>query len=354
MGKSSKPPAPPDTSRFSEQIAAQSREQHGWARQMWEQGQEEYQRISQWTQDYMGFAMPAAEEAFDWAREQRDRFVSDVLPQYESLFSEAEKYASKEEETRQRGKAIQDVASATEAERASHLRNLGSYGLDTAKERELGIDRQAGVTAAGLKAMAANLAGERTQEVGRDLRDRAITAGSAFMDDATRNTALGAQVGGSAMSGAGTGTQSGLMARSGALPFSGASQRGQATAAGIVDTSYGRQLDYTEAKNAAARQDFDMYSGIAGGIMTMWDPTGLASKTLKTAGGAKAAEGGPISAPGGPGTDGGAIAISDGEYVIPADVVRRLGTNHFDKMIEKETGRPPPSQKQAIPIPGGR
>jgi formylmethanofuran dehydrogenase subunit C len=66
---------------------------------------------------------------------------------------------------------------------------------------------------------------------------------------------------------------------------------------------------------------------------------------------AMVADGGPVLAPGGPTDDAGAVAISDGEYVIPADVVRKLGTNHFDKLIEKETGRPPPSTKQAIPIP---
>lgn len=37
------------------------------------------------------------------------------------------------------------------------------------------------------------------------------------------------------------------------------------------------------------------------------------------------------------------IEAHEGEYVVPADVVRRLGTQHFDKLIEKT--RNPPEQK---------
>jgi hypothetical protein len=32
------------------------------------------------------------------------------------------------------------------------------------------------------------------------------------------------------------------------------------------------------------------------------------------------------------------INAHEGEYVIPADVTRKLGTNHFDKLIAKARG----------------
>jgi hypothetical protein len=140
------------------------------------------------------------------------------------------------------------------------------------------------------------------------------------------------------------------------------------TAAGIVDTSYGRELDYAADQREAEAADASGLGGLGGmlGAGLSFIPgantlTGAIGAGL-SAGGAEggvvrvatvpgyAAEGGPVTAPGGPRSDGGALRISDGEYIIPADVVMKLGTNHFDKMIEKETGRPPPGQKTAIPV----
>ncbi len=350
MGKSAKPPPPPDTSRFTAGLERQAAESQEWARQMWQTGQEEWGRLQKWSQQYMGAALPAMEEAFGWASEQRDRFNEYVMPQMQSLFSEAETYASKEEEMRQRAAAVQDVKSATEAQRESQLRKLEGYGIDPSETRYQALDKQAGVAEAAASALAANQAGERTKEIGRTLRSEAIDVGSRFLDDATRSAQTGAQVGGQAMSGASQAAGTGATVAQGAIPYTASASRDLDTAAGIVDTSYGRQIDYADARNRAARQDFDMWSGIGSGLMA-WNPIGKHFKPTGTG----AAEGGPITAPGGPTDDASAIPISDGEYVIPADVVRKLGTNHFDKLIEKETGRPPPSQKQAIPIPqGGR
>jgi hypothetical protein len=50
------------------------------------------------------------------------------------------------------------------------------------------------------------------------------------------------------------------------------------------------------------------------------------------------AEGGALPAKG-PNPDGSIpINAHEGEYVIPADVTRRLGTDHFDKLIAKARG----------------
>ena len=122
------------------------------------------------------------------------------------------------------------------------------------------------------------------------------------------------------------------------------------TAAGIVDTSYGRDLNYAEDQRAA-EAGMGGIGGIIGGVAGSMVPgigTALGNWAGKKIEGG--ADGGPVTAPGGPASDGGALKISDGEYIIPADVVQKMGTNHFDKLIEKETGRPPPSTKQAIPV----
>lgn len=318
---------------------------------MWETGQQEWGRLQQWSQSVMGATLPAMEESFAWAREQRDRFDEYVMPQMQSLFSDAETYASKGEEQRQRGQAIQDVKSATEAQRASQLRKLESYGVDPSDLRYNSLDKQAGVAEAAMSALAANQAGEGTKAIGRQLRADAINVGTGFLTDANAANQFGAGAGATALNAAGGAARSGAATAQGALPYMSGAQSGVELGAGIVDTSYGREIDYAADRRAADSQTFDMMGSAIGGGMSMVGNYMTGGLTGMMTGG-QAAEGGAISAPGGPTSDGGALQVSDGEYIVPADVVRKLGTNHFDKMIEKETGRPPPGTKQAIPVQG--
>ena len=356
MGGSASAPPPPDTSRYSNEAMAQGQQMRGWAQSMWETGQEEWGQLQQWSQEFMGQAMPAMEDSFDWAKQQRDRFDEYVMPQMQSLFSEAETYASKAEEDRQRGAAVQDVKAATEAQRASQLRKLESFGVDPSETRYQAMDKKAGVTEAAMSALAANQAGERTKQIGRDLRSEAINVGTGFLNDANANAQIGAGIGSSALGAASGASSTGANVAQGALPFMSGAMSGTTNAAGIVDTSYGRDLDYAVDQREAEAANNAAIGGLLSGGMNMAGNymTGGLSGMMTGGMKPKAAEGGPVSAPGGPTDDLGAITISNGEYIVPADVVRKLGTNHFDKMIEKETGRPPPSQKQALPVQGGQ
>lgn len=341
MGNQSKPPPPPDTSRFSDRADYQSGMLQNWAQDLWKSGQEEWGRLQNWSQQVMGSALPAMEDLYGWAREQKDFYDQKVVPAMESLFSQAELYSSKGEEQRQRAQAIQDTNQAIEAQRAAAERKLASYGTDPSEVAAKSLDRTASVMQGGMQALASNMAAERTKQIGRDLTAQAVNMGQNVAAQGQGNLRAVPGMGGQALgaaTGAGVG---GMQIQQGALPYMQASNMANATGAGIVDTSYGRQLDYTQMSNAAEQANFDQMMDIGKGIGSF-------------GGYYKTADGGPVSAPGGPTDDRGAIAISDGEYVIPADVVRKLGTNHFDKMIEKETGRPPPSQKQALPIDGNK
>ncbi len=368
MGSASTAPPPPDTSQYSDQASADATQMRDWAQQMWDSGQEEMGRINEYAQGFMGMTLPAAEEMFSWAATQRDRFNEYVMPQMESLFSEAELYASKGEEDRQRGMAIQDVKSATEAQRASQMRKLESYGLDASDIRYAAMDKQGAIQEAAMSALAGNQAGERTKQIGRDLRSEAINMGTGFLNDANASAVNATNIG---STGANVGTQAagtGIALQQGALPMMAGAGGANSTAAGIVDTEYGRELNYAEDQRAAEAADASGMAGLgnlAGTVMSLYPPTAALGGALTAATKAKAAEGGVIRTlpvttgyadggvvhgPGGPTDDAGAIRISDGEYVIPADVVMKVGSNHFDKLIEKETGRPPPSMKTALPV----
>jgi hypothetical protein len=344
---------------YSDALSQDANVMRGWAEQMWQAGQDELARINSGTQKFLNMTMPAAAEMFDWAATQRDRFNQHIMPQMESLFSEAQLYASKGEEDRQRGAAIQDVKAASQAERESQLRKLEGYGVDPSETRYQALDKQAGVAEAAMSALAANQAGERTKQIGRELRADAIDLGTGFLNDANASGVNAANIGATGLNAANQGAQTGIQLQQGALPYMQSAGLNTSGAAGIVDTSYGRDLDYAEDQRAAEAADAQGWGGLGGMVgagLSAIVPGASAFNVIGSAlgGRAAAAEGGPVSAPGGPTDDAGALTISDGEYIIPADVVRRLGTNHFDKMIEKETGRPPPGVKQAIPVQGGQ
>ncbi len=364
MGSSASAPPPPDTSQYSGALSQDANTMRDWAQSMWDSGQQEMQQIGAYASQFMNMTIDASEDMFEWSATQRDRFNEYVMPQMQSLFSEAELYASKGEEDRQRGMAIQDVKAATEAQRESQLRKLEGYGVDPSMTRYQSLDKQAGVAEAALSALAANEAGERTKQIGRDLRSEAIDVGTGFLRDANQSAATGANVGAAGANVGNAAAQTGVALQQGALPYMTAAGTNTNTAAGIVDTSYGRDLDYAEDQRAA-EAGMGGIGGIVGGIagsvvpgIGTWIGKQIGDKIDGGATGGPvrvlpayyAAEGGPVTAPGGPMSDGGALKISDGEYIIPADVVMKVGSNHFDKLIEKETGRPPPSTKMAIPV----
>lgn len=359
MGSKSKPPPPPDTSRYSNQQFNLSQSMERMGRDMYEWGQQQQQLLGDNLSNFLGQAMPVMSDQFEWAKNLRTRFEEQVIPQYESLFKEAETYASKGEEDRQRGAAIQDVKSAMEAQRAATERKLeGLGGLDPSVVRNQAMDKTWGAQQAAVSALAANQAGERTKQIGRDLRGQAIDVGNTFLTEAGNAYNSGTNIGIAGLNAAIGTTGAGVQAGQGALPYYAGASGAGATGAGIVDTSYGRDLQYTDAVNAAESSNLAGLGQLAGFGMNFIPGVGplLGAATTAAGGGTNrnpgAAEGGTVMAPGTPTSDSGALQVSDGEYVVPADVVRKMGTNHFDKMIEKETGRAPPSAKIALPTGG--
>lgn len=363
MGDKASAPPPPDTSRYSDRQMDLSYDLERMGREMWDWAQTQQQTLGDAFQRYLGMAMPAMEEQFGWARDMRQRYSEDVVPQIQSLFAEAEKYASPAEEARQRAAAIQDTRQAAQAQREAQLRKLESYGIDPSETRYQALDKQAGLTEAAMGALAANQAGERTKQIGRDLRRDAINVGTGFLTDAQNAYTSGANLGISGINAGTATTQAQAMAQQGALPFYNQAQGANLGAAGIVNQDYQNELAYA-ADQREAESNLGGLGGLVGmgasfipGVGQFVQPVmgmlGGGNEDKQTGYNTSlAATGGEVQAPGGPTSDGGVIGISDGEYVIPADVVRKMGTNYFDKMIERETGRAAPGKKQAIPVGG--
>lgn len=350
MGKKAKAPPPPDMSAYSSGQMNIANRMQEFAQKVWDTGQSEWGKLSEFSSEMMGMLLPEAEEMFDWAREQRGRYESMTLPQIESLFKDADTYASKAEEDRQRGAAIQDVKSSMQAEREAQLRKLEGYGIDPSTTRYQALDRQAGIAEAAMSSLAANQAGERTKAIGRELRKDAINVGTGFLNDANQSAQIGANMGATGANIGANSVQVGNSTMQGALPYLMGASGAVNSAAGIVDTSYGRSLDKAADDRDANKLDLGGMGKLAGLGMSFIPGIGPVAAGAATAA-AGAATGGEIQAPGGPTDDAGIIRISDGEYVIPAEVVNKMGAQVLDKFVSKSTGQPAPSAKTALPVP---
>jgi hypothetical protein len=100
------------------------------------------------------------------------------------------------------------------------------------------------------------------------------------------------------------------------------SDRSLGTYGNALTGGYNAQLGAYNAEQA--NNPWNQLMGAAGTGLGMWAGRGFPF-----------AEGGEVDGPGGPKDDAIPARLSDGEFVIPADVVKRKGTEFFDKLVEK-------------------
>jgi hypothetical protein len=127
-------------------------------------------------------------------------------------------------------------------------------------------------------------------------------------------------------------------------------QSGYGQTANIMNTGYQNQLQEYQAEQQASN-DFwagagnlagmAMGAGVAGGgtvFGNIFSAEGGAINADETFSGRTFDQDGEVVGPGGPKDDAVDARLSDGEYVVPYEVVHRKGTEFFDKLIEKTHG----------------
>jgi hypothetical protein len=211
------------------------------------------------------------------------------------------------------------------------------------------------------QAQAMNQAADLTKARGMQYMQQASGIGQNYANQAQQGSVNSANIANSGTAGMINAANVGLNAQQAAVPYlSSANQnvamRGDMGIATGQMAENARQFDRAgDLAGAAGLGNFagglgeTMFNSNKGG----GDKGGGTPKTSSPTKVYKAADGGHISAPGGPEDDQGLMRLSNGEYVIPADVVNNLGASILDKFVAKSTGEPAPSKKQALPIPEG-
>ena len=297
------------------------------------------------------------------ADEAADFYKQTGRPAIEQTLQDAKGYDSQGNIDAARGRASADVQQGFEQADQQTQRALTRMGVNPSSGRFLALQQRMQADKAAALAGAGTNAEEGRRAGAIGMRQQ---AGNLANGLPAQQLAQGAQSSGTASAAAGT-------ANLGAGQNSALTQQamsGMAAGAGIYGNAasgyagmYGQASHAVNSINAAAAQSQQGWGNLAGAgfsaysnMNSQYSPftgytanpgnggygTNYTGGSLPTAGGM--ANGGKVSGPGTGTSDsvpavntstGGKVQLSNGEFVVSADVVRKLGTDHFEKLQQK-------------------
>lgn len=290
-----------------------SEQQQTWAQDQWNQTYELLQGV-------LGAQTDTMNEQLANARKDRARYEERFQPLEDDLIAEFRDYDSPERRALESGRAQATAQQAYDAQRANAEARLESYGIDPSQTRGQAIDAASRVQLAAQQAAQGNLARDQVEQVGRALRADAINIGRGLPSQVAQSYGQTLQAGQGAM-GAQTGAvQSGANTMGTGLQWGSQAGNQIGRTMGGINDMYSGQLAGFNAGNAGMQ----MLGQAAGTALGAWAGGGFE-------------DGGSVpgdAQPPGP-TDVIDAKLAPGEYVIPANVVRRKGTDFFDKLRDK-------------------
>lgn len=338
----SDPPKPPDLGPMSDASLEIAEMNQQTSREQLEWGREQDTNNRALLQQVLDVQMPAMQAQFDVAQADRKRYEEFFRPFEDEWAKEAASYDTEERRQRERGSAVADVSSAFDSTRRNALQRLESYGVDPSQTRNQALDVGVRTQKAMASAQAATGATRRVEDTGRALKSDVINLGRGALSNAAGFYGQAVGAGGAAQQGALNTTQSGAGAIQSGLGFSGQALQGYGQASDITNSGFQNEMS---TWNAGQQQTAGMLQGIGGMAgMFMADggevegiPTGaIAGQQQQPRQAIPFQDDGEVYGPGnGSGIDDRVPAqLSEGEFVIPADVVRAKGEEFFEKLIE--------------------
>ncbi len=295
-----------------------------------------------------------------FADEQRDYYESTFKPIEQQMAKDAAEYDSKENVERRQGIAAAATNQQFSNAQQQTARMLSRYGVNPNSsafaQTNAKLMRDQALASAGAQTGAAF-----------DTMDKAIAlrAGASNFGRNMPNTAANYYTLGNASAGGAMGTSSamqGQVAANTAMMQQGfnTSMQGNESAANLYMSDYNARMQAAQAQNQAISGIVGL--GVTAGIGALAAPTGFGMQgaansmagrnifAMKADGGAIHSGGGKVRGEGdGSGIDDKVPALlSDGEYVIPADVVKAKGVEFFDKLKKKYHTPAAEQRRQAI------
>lgn len=332
MGKKSTP-TPPDLGPAAAASTEVARIQQQTAQDQLAWAKEQDTRNQEVLREVLDTQLPIMQETADNARKDRERYETKFQPLEDNLIKEFQNYDTPERQDLERGRAIADVNTAFDAQRRNALQRLESFGVDPSQTRSAAMDMGVRVQQAASQAGAASNATRNVENTGRALRAEAINIGKGMPSQVAGSYGQSIAAGSAGVGNAGSTTATGASALTSGNAAMGQALQGYNQGASIQSQGFGNQMQAHAAKQEAANSTMSAIGSVAGMAMMMREGGHVPRRSALPF-----TEHGPVDQ--GP-SDGSGIddqvpaRLSVGEFVIPADVVEKLGTQHFEKLLAK-------------------
>jgi hypothetical protein len=329
MGKKSSPKAPDytqlaETSKYAADLAyKQSQEQMAWAKEMWAEQKDLLNQV-------LGPQLDIMKAQYEAGMKDRARYEQLYQPLEENLVQEFTNYSSPERIRLESGRAQAQVRMAQDAAREGALARLEGYGIDPSVTRNASLDRNARAMEAAQVAAAGNVARKTTEDTGRALRAEAINIGKGYPSNVAGSYGQSLTAGNSAIGNMTNTVGMGANTMGTGMGWQAQGLNATNQAANIQNMGFQNQMSAAQMKNSNSMAPWELVAGVGGAWLG-----GMAE------GGAIPED---VTQPPAP-SDTVPAMLTPGEYVIPADVVARKGTEFFDRLVEK-------TKQQALPIEG--
>lgn len=334
MGKRSKAPPAPDytpiaaANREAAEIsAATSREQLAWAREQFASNKDLLERV-------LAVQLPAMESEAAAGQQLRERYNQVFQPIEDALIKEVEEYNTPARADFDAGRAIATVGQAFDAARTNAQARMESFGIDPSQTRASALDAGIRVQEAAAKAAAGTQSHLNTENTGRALRSEAINLGKGLPANIAGAYGTAMAAGNQGFGNAMNLTQSGANSMGTGLQWAGNQNTALNNWSNTLNRQQEGQMTAWNARQQQSRSTGSALGSVAGmalGAYTGGAFTGLGGMLGFDDGG---------RVPDDPRDPEGKLdtvdaKLSGGEHVIPASAVRRLGSDHFDKLIAK-------------------
>lgn len=345
----SDPPPPPDLGPMSDasmevgRMAQQTaREQLDWAR--------EQDTMNRATLDkVLEVQLPAMRDQFENARADRSRWEEFFKPMEDEFAQYAREYDTPQRREEARAKAIADTSTQFDSSRRNALQRLEGYGVDPSQTRNSALDIGVRTAEAAAKVGAATGADRYIEGKGEQLRGQAIQLGRGVVSGVGSQYAGAVGAGSQAVQGSNATTATSSNAINATQGWGNQALGGFGASSNIMTQGFGNEMD---TWNAGQQQTAGMLQGVGsiagmamgikhGGMMVKYAHGGSAIDPNIIEGEFEDVTA-QVEGPGGPMDDEIPAMLSDGEYVIPSDVVRAKGEEFFDRLLEQYHDGPAP------------
>ena len=315
---------------------------------------EEYKPlIKQITQSEVDTANANQKRADEYAAYEKGTF----RPLEQQLVDRAKSYDTEAKREELARTASADVGQAFGVARGQQQRGLAAAGIRPDSNRFAALNNNLIVQEALAKAGAQNKARTDAEGLGYARLMDASSLGRNLASNASTAYGVSINANNAAAANAQSGTDMMGKGYSGAISGMGSAANSYGTAGNIYGQEFNARMQGYNAQQEAAGGFWKGVGSIVGGVAS--GGTGsiggaIASKFFADGGkarGLRYADAGKVEGPGGPVDDKIPAMLSNGEYVLPADTVKAIGTDKLDKVV-KDTHTPAAVQRNRKAMKG--